>query len=73
MSRWAILSALACVLIINPAVGVAAGPDYEALKIQRYEPRRPASDFALQDLDGKTVRLADHRGKLLLLFFYTTW
>jgi peroxiredoxin len=31
----------------------------------------PASDFALQDQDGRTVRLADFRGKqeVILLFY----
>lgn len=30
----------------------------------------PAPDFALSDADGNQVRLADLRGKKVVLFFY---
>lgn len=30
-------------------------------------------DFALKNVDGKTIRLADYRGKVLLLDFWATW
>ncbi len=32
-----------------------------------------APDFVLKDLDGKETRLADYRGKFVLLAFSTTW
>jgi peroxiredoxin len=32
-----------------------------------------APDFELQDLDGKTVRLQDFRGKAVALNFWATW
>jgi peroxiredoxin Q/BCP len=34
------------------------------------EPNTQAPDFALQDQDGATVRLADFRGKKVVLYFY---
>lgn len=34
---------------------------------------KPAPDFALQDLHGKTVRLSELRGKAVLLNFWATW
>ncbi len=34
---------------------------------------RPAPDFTLSSLGGGTVRLADHRGKKILLNFWATW
>ena len=33
----------------------------------------PAGDFQLRALDGKTVRLSDFRGKVVLVNFWTTW
>ena len=30
-------------------------------------------DFTLKDVDGRAVRLADYRGKVLLLDFWATW
>jgi peroxiredoxin len=32
-----------------------------------------APDFALRDLSGRTVRLSDHRGKVVLVNFWATW
>ena len=33
----------------------------------------PAKDFALQDLNGHPVRLADYRGKTVFLNFWASW
>jgi peroxiredoxin len=35
--------------------------------------RSAAPEFALPDLDGKTVRLSDFRGKAVVLNFWATW
>lgn len=34
------------------------------------QPGSPAPDFAVQDEQGKTLRLADFAGKTLVLWFY---
>jgi cytochrome c biogenesis protein CcmG/thiol:disulfide interchange protein DsbE len=33
----------------------------------------PAPDFSLKDLQGRTVSLADYKGKVLVLNFWATW
>ena len=53
--------------------GAGAAPDFASLQVQPYEPPKPAPALALPDLDGKTVRLEDFRGKVVLLFFWATW
>ncbi len=62
---------LAVALLAAPAV--AGEPDFTAMGLQPYAPPKPAPAFALPDLTGKTIRLADLRGKVVLLFFWTTW
>lgn len=36
----------------------------------RLEPGRKAPDFTLPDADGRTVSLADHRGRRVVVYFY---
>lgn len=39
----------------------------------RAEAGLTAPDFVLKDLDGKTVRLSDYRGKAVVINFWATW
>jgi cytochrome oxidase Cu insertion factor (SCO1/SenC/PrrC family) len=54
-------------------LAAAAAPDFASMNIQRYDPPKPAPAFTLPDLDGKQVRLADLKGKVVLLFYWATW
>ena len=69
MRRWP----LVVVALALVPLAAAAVPDFAALDIQRYQPPKPAPEFALPDLNGRQVRLADLRGKVVLLFYWATW
>ncbi|HEY5837883.1 MAG TPA: TlpA disulfide reductase family protein [Pyrinomonadaceae bacterium] len=51
---------LALFLLVTPAVTLAQAP-------------RPAPAVVLRDLNGRTVRLTDFKGKVVLLNFWATW
>ena len=48
-------------------------PDLRSLGIMEIWLDRPAPDFELVALDGRTVGLKNVRGKIVLLNFWTTW
>jgi peroxiredoxin len=53
--------ATACLLAATPLAALADGPP---------QPGQPAPDFTLPDLDGRPVRLADLKGKIVVLEWF---
>jgi peroxiredoxin len=61
------------VLTIMAAAGSAVAQPTVRAVLQPALKRRPAADFALRDVDGKTATLEQYRGKVVLLDFWATW
>ena len=51
----------------------ASDPPGPRALLQSPNQRKPAAEFALKNASGKTVRLDDYRGKIVLLDFWATW
>jgi len=64
---------LAATILLAAAPAFSAGPDFAGMQIQPYDPPKAAPAFTLPDLAGKSTRLEDQRGKVVLLFFWATW
>ncbi len=51
----------------------AAEDPMRAARVLKVKPGTPAFDFTLRDMQGRTIQLADFRGKIVLLNFWATW
>ena len=70
--RRALAVLFAVVTAVLPTA-VTAAPDFSSLNLKPYDPAKPAPAFTLPDPAGRTTTLAELRGKVVLLFFWSTW
>jgi cytochrome oxidase Cu insertion factor (SCO1/SenC/PrrC family) len=69
------LFALACAISTVPAsprAAVKAADVFAEMGVQPVAPPAPAPDLVLQAADGSAIRLADFRGKVVVLEFFVT-
>lgn len=66
----AAMAVLLCVMLAACSTESAVHP---TSRVTPEKERKEAPDFALKDTDGRTVRLSDYRGKVVLLNFWATW
>lgn len=71
MAQW-IVAGMFLLAVVSLSPGTHAAGPYEALSVLRVE-AKPAPDFSLPQVGGKTVRLSDYRGKVVLLGFFKTF
>ena len=61
------------VYTVTPFVAIAAAKTLNEVRFVELEDVIPAKNFTLDDIEDRQVGLKNFRGKVVLLFFWTTW
>ena len=71
------LKAIAAGAVLGVVVAMSGGhadaDPFAAMSALRVVPPAPAPDVSFRTLDGSATRLADLRGRPVVLTFFTTW
>ena len=74
-ARWVVAAAVLAtpLLFLDLAWPNVPASVLDALRLGRPASRAEAPTFERATLEGKQVRLADLRGRVVLLYFWATW
>ena len=61
------------IFVLCVFVNATSIADEQARTIYELENKSAAPDFTLKDVDGKTHKLSDYRGKVVMINFWATW
>jgi len=69
---WQLVAGFSVAAFLYLPVKAFGADPYDAFSVLRLE-KKPGPDFSLPQVSGKTVRLSDYRGKVVLLGFFKTF
>jgi peroxiredoxin len=75
VKSWFNCGLLAIAVLSTATVGCnyVSRPESVKAAVKEQKDRKNAPDFTLKDSDGKTVKLSEYKGKIVLLNFWATW
>ena len=75
MKKNAIMLCFFGIVFVLSAVSsnALAGNPLSSANFLDFKDKKAAPDFALEDLEDNPIRLSAYKGKVVLLYFWTTW